>query len=414
MRGVKIVKRGIAGGCLQAFTKLEFGVLTDEPAQCRLDLDFNAEFDDMDFFFGETNLLLEEHAQLMRVPDPFNEQDGEAPVIHNDGTYTLYARCQDANGNSNEDVFAIEYCVQPGPDTTAPFIEGTSIDTNSPVRFDADLVPIEIYVNEPATCKWSWDDKAFSAMENDMTCATETYQINANLDYVCSANLNGIQNRENNDFFFRCVDRFDNEMLSSNSLVLRGTEPLVIESVGPVGTFTGSGQNVVEVVLTAKTAHGANEGSSTCHIASDSSFSDIVAMESTGTFEHSQILQLLGGNYTFFFRCIDAGGNRAEDSTNFNVEIDNVVPLISRVFRDGTNLKVITSEAAKCAYSLTGCNFNLEESGSTAFSYENALERKVHVIPWDVENTYHIKCEDLQGNQPFPDQCQLTVQGSDF
>ena len=47
-RGVKIV-RGTS--CLQAFTPLEFGVTTNEPAQCKLDFNRNSTFNEMKYYF---------------------------------------------------------------------------------------------------------------------------------------------------------------------------------------------------------------------------------------------------------------------------------------------------------------------------------------------------------------------------
>ena len=45
-----------------------------------------------------------------------------------------------------------------------------------------------------------------------------------------------------------------------------------------------------------------------------------VAMFETNSFEHGQPLDLGSGNYEYFFRCIDAGGNAAE--TNVLIHCD--------------------------------------------------------------------------------------------
>jgi len=414
-RGFNILRK--PQGCLAAFTNLEFGITTDEPAQCRVDYEIGENFDEMEYLFGETNLFLEEHTQKLKVPSPFEEGDA-VPEIHNDGTYSLYVRCIDANGNGKDSAaVAFSFCVEPGPDVTQPVVEGTSIESGSPISFDADEVPIEVYVNEPANCRWSKQDKSYDVMENEMTCALESYQVNADLNYVCSDTLSGVENRVSNNFYFRCEDLStapggENQMTTSHLVVLEGSEELVINKVGPEDEFSGS-TSTVEVVLTAETAHGASEGDSTCYISQDSTdLNSFIAMDQTGSFSHNQSLYLPSGDYTYHFRCIDAGGNTAEDSTEFSVVVDTDGPNVARVYRDGSGLKVITSEAAECVYSLSTCNYNFEDG--LPMLLENPIDKDVHFSEWDESKTYHIKCKDLQGNQPVPDQCNIVVQGSEL
>lgn len=416
--GVKIARLGAANGCLQAFTKLQFGVLTDEPAQCRLDYQLTDRYDEMTFLFGETNLYQREHVQQLKVPSPFADQGNESglPEIHTDGTFTLWTRCRDANGNENVDAFAFRFCVEPGPDTTPPIIESTSIESGRPVSFNADAVPIEVYANEPAECRWSREDKAFDVMENEMSCATQTFQINSDLNYVCSGELTGIKNRENNNFYFRCKDFSNapggrNVMTRSFPLTLRGTEELVIESTGPIGEIEG-GTSIITITLEAETSHGADEGDAVCYFSTSQDVTSFIPMFGTGGHLHNQSLDLPGGAYNYFFRCIDAGGNVAEADTSFTISVDTLAPQITRVLKDGVNLKLITDEDAKCAYSLNTCSFNFEEG--LPLSYEDPTKRNVHITGWDSAATYHIKCADLQNNQPFPDSCQIIAEGAEL
>ena len=75
-------------------------------------------------------------------------------------------------------------------------------------------------------------------------------------------------------------------------------------------------------------------------------------------------------------------------------------------------LKVITDEAADCAYSLSTCSFNFEDG--VLMPQENPPESTQHFAEWDKDKTYYIKCRDRQGNQPAPDQCNIVAQGSDL
>ena len=397
--------------CLPAFSNLEFGIKTDEPAQCKIDYDAKTKYSEMEFLFGESNLFLTEHKQKLKVPNAKEEGD-VAPEIGIDGTFKLWVRCIDRNGNGEDSAaVAFSFCVDDGPDTTQPTIEGSSIESGVPVQYNVDSVPIEIYVNEPSECKWSRIDKAYSDMENVMDCGKESYQINADLNYVCSSQLTGIVNRQDNAFYFRCQDRAGNVMVTSYPLLLKGTEELVIRKVGPTGEFTGS-TTVIPVTLEVETAHGADNGKATCSFSNTENGRFIIMDNTRGVYLHNQTLDLSAATYTYFFRCIDAGGNLATANTTFRVITDTSNPLIARVFREGNSLKVITNEQAKCYYSNTNCNYKVEDG--IVMLYEDATKRDVHLAEWRKEVTYYIKCEDYQGNRPRPDACQIIAKASEL
>ncbi|RMD66450.1 hypothetical protein D6817_04090, partial [Candidatus Pacearchaeota archaeon] len=417
-RGFKIMRKGAPAGCLNAFTDLQFGIKTDEPAQCKIDYELKDTFDDMGFYFGETTLYDVEHVQRLKVPQPFKDDGTPAeggPVLHNDGTFTLWVRCRDANGNENVDAVAFSFCVAKGPDTIPPTIEASSIRSGQPVAAGADSVPIEIFTNEPAECRWSRQDKAYDAMENEMTCNNQLFEVNARLNYVCSGELTGIVDREQNNFYFRCKDLHGNVMDKSLALTLRGTEELVLDEVGPNGTIEGA-TSVVTVTLTAKTSHGADDGKAVCMYSTNpDDETSFIPMENTNNFLHSQDLDLTAGTYRYYFLCVDAGGNAARGDTVFTVKVDKKDPLIARVYRDGNELKLITNEPAECVYSTTTCNFNFEEG--LPFVYDtagNGVDKTQHLTEFSTENTYYIKCQDLKGNRPRPEQCQMIVRGADL
>lgn len=422
-KGVRIHPTKGENGCLQPFTQLEFGFNTTEPAQCRVDWNLVPKYDDLAFLFGETNEYAYAHLQKMRVPAPESSEDGSgandgsAPVIGKDGTFTLWVRCRDAMGNFNPGAFAFRFCVNKGPDVNPPVIEGTSIADNAPVQFNADKVGIEVYVDKPSECKWSTTDKTFDLMENSLSCPSQTYQINANRQYVCSGELRGIVNRQDNPFFFRCKsypgkkesDRF--VMSQSKKLTLKGTQELVILSSGPNGTIQGSTESV-PVTLQVATAFGAEEGRATCTFSDIKAEVDRTPMEFTQDIVHNQTLLLSEGAHQYFFRCVDAGGNSVEANTTFTVLIDRQKPLVARVLRDGDNLKVVTTEEASCVYSTTSCTYNFEDG--LPLGYEDATKKDVHVTTWAVDKTFYIKCQDTSGNRPAPNACSAVARGSEL
>lgn len=407
--GSKIVMTNKEGGCLDAFTPLQFGIITNEPAQCKLDYNHTQKFDDMQFYFGGDNYYKYNHTQKMRLPGPGADVD-LAPLLRNDGSFALYTRCRDANGNENVDEYSIAFCVNQGPDTTPPLVEGTSIISGSPVRYKVDQLPIEVYVNEPAECRWSTMSKAFEDMENRMQCPTDTSDFNSDLSYTCIANLTGIKDRDDNTFFFRCKDQPGvseadrNVMVQSHELLLKGSQALTIDSVGPNNTISGS-TSAVSVTLSVQTSNGANEGVAVCSFSNKSApASDFITMFNTNSYLHTQQLSVPTGSYTAHFRCVDAGGNVATTSTSFRVNVDKQAPRVTRVYRDQA-LKVTTDEDAECRYSTTSCNFAIKDG--LRMQYQNVDTKTRHFADWKSGVTYYVRCLDSYGNEPDPATCSV-------
>lgn len=408
--GTKIVTS--TGGCLPAFTPLQFGITNNEPAQCKIDYNHTAKFDDMQYYVGGSNYYAYNHTEIMRLPGPDTGNNSISPLLQNNGQFSLYVRCRDANGNANVDEYAFSFCVDQGPDTTPPVIEGFSIPSGNYVGYNQDNVPIQVYVNEPSECKWSTDSKAYDDMENSLTCATQSYQVNANLQYVCTGNLTGVQNKKDNTFYFRCKDqpnKPDNERnvdVQSTPLVLKGSQPLVILSTSPNSTITGS-TDAVPVNLQLETSAGANgDGTSTCSFSSTGQNDSYITMFQTGGYQHQQTLNLVGGGYTYYFRCIDAGGNAAESSTTFSVSVDKQAPIVTRVYKQDA-LKIVTNENAQCSYSLSSCNFNIDDG--LKMIYSNPDIQNNLFAEWKPSSTYYIRCRDLYGNEPGPNQCSIVA-----
>jgi hypothetical protein len=410
-RGTKIIYENSADGCLQAFTPLRFGVTTNEPAQCKIDFEHKETYDEMQFFFGNTNFYLYNHTQQFSLPSP-DSLNAELPELENDGNYDFFVRCRDKNGNENLDEFAIQLCVDPSPDTTAPVIVATSIPSESYVQFGAENVPLEVYVNEPSECKWSTQSKEYSVMENTMSCATSLTQINARELYTCSTELTGISDREENNFYFRCKDqpskaeedRYVNVV--SYEFILFGSQPLNIISSGPNETTIGNTQTV-PVELKLITDDGAQEGTAICSFSDTGEEGNYVLMFETNSFEHKQILNLPTGNYNYFFRCVDIGGNAVEAEVSFGVIVDTQAPLVTRIYHDQPNsaLKAVTNEDATCVYSLNSCNYVFEEG--LEMVYSNPSVRTSHFAEWQSNQVYYIKCKDNFGNEPGPNSCSI-------
>lgn len=417
--GAKVVRN--PDNCIQAFTPLEFGIQTNEPAQCKIDIYHSngtgqEVFDNMNYYFGD-NFYRYNHTEQLSLPGPgsLNKTTGfDSPEIPVDGIYNFYTRCRDANGNFNVQEFVFQICVDPSPDTTAPVIVDTSIKSGSYVAFGSDSVNVEFYINEPAQCKWDAESKSYADMSNSMECSQEVREINAQQTYVCSTNLTGITDRADNKFYVRCEDQPDkaenerNTNTQSYEYILKGSQPLNIISSGPNETIFGS-TSTVDVNLTIETSNGAEEGKAICYFSSTGNEGSYITMFDTGGYEHSQLLQLTEDDYNYRFRCVDAGGNSDEGNTEFSVEVDSEAPMITRAYRaDG--LKIVTDEDAECSYSLNSCNYAFDEGLRMIYSNQNI--KNVHFAEWQSNLVYYIKCRDFYGNQPSPDQCSMIASAS--
>ncbi len=400
-----VVISQIDGTCVEAFTALEFTLLTNEPSQCKIDYNLTHSFDEMSYYIGGSNLFSYNHTEEMSLPGP-DAINAIAPELQNDGTYTLYARCQDANGNFNQDAFSVRFCVKPGPDTTPPRIEAVNVPSNSPINYEQTSLALEVYVNEPAECKWSKTDTSFDNMETSMVCDTNLWEMNNQNVYTCRTTLTGIQDRKENSYYFKCKDQPNevegNRNVNTQSYLYNivGTQPLNILSIGPNETIKGS-TDTIPVLLVVRTDNGYKNGEAICYYYNDANNNapvnneDYIEFLETGENAHEQRQDLDSGAYTYYYKCVDLGGNTAYDSTSFNVEVDRQAPVVVRAYKSSGELKIITNEKAECAYSNKDCNFDIDEGIQMT-----TLDNEAHNSEWKTTKNYYVRCKDEYDNQP--------------
>jgi hypothetical protein len=251
-----------------------------------------------------------------------------------------------------------------------------------------------------------------------MRCATSPTEINAELNYVCKGNLTGIRSREDNQFYFRCKDQpgEDESVRNPNKqsilYVIKGSRPLDIISTAPNGTISNS-TDIVKVQLKVETSNGAQEnGNATCYLSPTTNANDYVEMFETKSYVHKQILTLGAGNYTYFFQCIDLGGNVANGNTTFAVYVDKDAPILTRAYKDNNALKIVTDENASCIYSTSTCNYQWKDG--KIMQYSKAEVRTNHFAEWKENGIYYIKCKDDFGNQPDESRCDIVVRAVDI
>ncbi len=406
--------------CIKAFFPLEFTFTTrdsstglGEPSQCKVDYNLTKGFEEMQYYIGGDSLFSYNHTEKLSLPGP-SAINAVAPELKNDGEYTLFIRCQDANGNFNQDAYSVSFCVEKGPDTTPPLIVDTNIPSGNPVKFNQTSIELEVYVNEPSECKWSREDRDYKNMENAMKCSTQLWEMNNQQVYTCKTTLTGINDRKENKYYFKCKDQpwaeegDRNENKQSYQYTVIGTQPLNILEIKPNMTIVGA-TDVIPVFLEIKTDNGYRNGEALCYYYNSEDNSppskeeDYVLFLDTRSSVHKQRQDLPQGNYIYYVKCVDLGGNAVYSSTQFSVEVDRKAPMIVRAYKEG-DLKIITDELAECSYSNADCNFEIE-SGIAM----NSHDFKIHTAEWVVNKNFYIRCKDKYDNQPNPNSCSIIV-----
>ncbi len=396
--------------CLPAFQPFIFGVELDKDGYCRIDFERTASFEDMESDFGGRNIFITQHNQPMSFPGVVHlerEIQERALNITIDSEIELYVRCQAATNGKASDEFIFKFCIDKGPDTTSPEIRGFNKIDGTPIAYFEEGEPrevdVQVYVNEPAQCKWSHEDKSYENMENDLTCPDSLIKFNAQLSYTCTGKLIGLENSRENKFFFRCNDTFGNINIQSKTLTLIGTQPLFISSVKPNETTIKSSSDLIKVTFEAETSAGYKQGEATCEYSTTGTSGSYVVFSNTNSHRHSENVWLGPGEHNYFIRCVDLAGNSDRREISFKVETDTYAPIVVRVFHDGSNLKIITHEEAICVYDNKDCLYDFDD-GIKMTSTE-----RTHTTEWNPNKNFYIKCQDQFGNQPPPQSCSITV-----
>lgn len=405
--GFNIERTDGADGCIKAFTPLEFGIKTDEPSQCKIDIARTESYEEMSTFFGGDNTYAYNHTEYLTLPGA-SEFENASFELENGNEMNLYIRCQDGSGNVNSAEYAVQFCVDPSPDTTPPQIKATSIESNSCVPAETDSAIVEFYTDEPAECSWSFEDQDYDSMPNQMSCLSGVTQINALQLYTCRTNLTGIP-RDGTEYFVRCKDQPSapendrNENVQSYEFSLKGSNPLKMKNLRPNETIYGS-VNPAPVELYAETIFGCEDRNAVCYYSNTGNDNSYVQFFDTDNEDgiHTQRLDLFAGEHTYYIKCVDAGGNVEINSTTFDLDIDTDAPVVARVYEEDEYLKFVTVRDAECTYTTNSCDFFFNEGTEMPFANSTS-----HIVDFDPTKTYYVKCRDEFRNEEA--QCSVVV-----
>ncbi|MCS6954772.1 MAG: hypothetical protein NZM44_00230, partial [Candidatus Calescibacterium sp.] len=407
--GFRIIRIEGLNPCIEAFTPIQFGIRTDEPAQCKIDIERKRNFEEMLAFLGDDNSYRYNFTQILHVPRAKDFQNSSIN-LEMGKEMNLFLMCRDAVGNVNEAEYQIRFCVDDAPDQTPPQIRAVSVESGSCVAADRNYSYIEFYTNEPAECRWDFNEKSYDLMNYNMTCSEEVFEINSLLLYTCATNLTGVK-RDGTDYYIRCKDNPGIHLEKSNVMQqpflykLRSSTPLKIKEISPNNKTIYGSISPMPVEIKVETLFGCNDNKATCFYSNTGNPNSFISFFDTNKADgiSTQRLDLTGGKHKYYIKCIDAGGNLAEDEIEFELEIDTTAPTIARVYYQQDYIKIMTLKNSECVYSTESCDYLFEEGTSIPYS-----KTTTHVIPWNTEKTYYIKCRDEFRNEPVG--CSLVVQ----
>jgi hypothetical protein len=434
------VKSNDSSGCLDTYTPITLGINVSKYAYCKVDTKHTDTFEDMFDDFGDSYY---QKTHNMTLSMPSLESLGLTGYDPNrQADYNLYIRCKDKNGNTNDKEFDINFCVKPGADITPPIVT-----SRRPIyqyaAFGATKMNWSVYTNEPSDCRYDSNNVSYKLMTNQMNCNNDLLEQEI-YGWRCNAEFDVPQNdsvyyvkcfdqpwlvpspdgiapakirvdRGQNENGSRIIDEIDvapnrtrNAMTKSYEYIIKVSKsPLNIDSITPAsGSEITSGVEPTSVNIEVKTSGGA-DGNAECTYKSGDQY---VAFFNTLARVHTQVFQTMSaGKKILDVKCTDLAGNVAKGLTTFVVNIDSAAPVVTRVFKQGDVMNLITNENSKCYFitdSSLGCDFNINNASLMSG------DKIVHTTDVSEGRIYYIKCADSYGNKPG--ECTMKVRGVDL
>jgi hypothetical protein len=295
-------------------------------------------------------------------------------------------------------------CINQGVDVTAPIVN--VIGKPEWLMNNATNQNVFIYTNEPADCRWDYNDSSYNLMKNSFYCRNNIEEITM-FGYFCNSTFE--VNKNVNSYYIRCKDQpwlagtSDESERNANqesfSFELKRTEgELKIDSVSPEGEIEKS-TSMSTIDFQVETVGGAPNP--VCYY-SFSGYENMVLFFETYSNIHKQDFNLVSSAYKIYIKCEDSAGYVAKKEIDLDIITDSSSPQITRIWQSGGVLSLITSESADCVYSANSCKFDFDEGNSMGFGL-------VHETNVEKGKTYYIKCKDEFGN--LPSGCSITVVG---
>lgn len=410
---------GNAGnGKVEAWKNLQFGIMTDKPAQCRIDNKHTKSFDEMSTSFAIASETCTSgtcssgssqgtYHKIALSENLGNGTSGDSTLGMVEGENNYYIRCQNFAGQSNAAEFAVKLVLSEGPDLTPPIVNSFTPISGSYLKVGTNSTTMIAYVNEPSECRYSQKvDNRYEEMTGNLTCITSPNMAILG-NWPCYATLKNFETGENK-FYLQCKDQPNiDERVSSTRNINRNSKEytlnlcstgLNITSLEPQNQII-TGKSPIATTLTATTSGCIDGGRATCYYQFNGGSE--IAFLNTNAKMHSQTFDNLpSGDNNITVKCADDAGNTATGNITIKVFIDSQAPNVIRAFDSNNKLTMITDENAECRYiqnSSIGCDFNFYNANYTIME-DNG---RFHYAQWIDNKDYYIKCTDVYNNTNF-------------
>jgi hypothetical protein len=403
----------IEGRFVPPYSAVRIDIGTDEVSSCRFEVgSAGATYDEM--YYNVDDVISLNHSMILSIPGQ-NLGDlelEEHSLISSDGHYEVFVRCMDLAGNWNLVAKLIEFDVMETPDGIPPQLSEFSPVSGSPIEFNTTEKDIEFRINEPAECRWSFDDEDFESMPYSFDCPLNVSSLGVLEGYWCSGTLTNVTETagESTAYYIRCKDQpwlagEDSDYYSRNvntfsrEYSLRASSNFVFAEISPEGPVVIGPDRKLQ--LNVRMQGGGFNGVSHCKwkLSSDNYNYTWKDFNVTNSVSHSEWLYGVNeGSYLLTVSCDDGVGNVIYDNASFSLSVDVVPPIATRVYNDKGNLLVYTNENADCYYQTDrelGCYYNIDNA--TKMTEEGDFK---HTVSMEVGKTYYVKCADIYDNVP--------------
>lgn len=367
-------------------------ISTDQYAYCKYNYYKRnyATFDSEGELFNEGNYHTMNHTLTITIPWIEDER-----VQNNSGdSLRLFIRCIDkCDKYVNTAEYVVEFPIDPSPDTTPPLILNVTPSDPTYLPYGGNMSYIEVALNEEGNCKYDYNQGIQYGLMvggNFTKCSDST-----NGEKFCShgfvTNLVG----NSTTIYIKCQDiEGNNNTEDYPHTFLPSPEALKITDYKPDKEHIRKKPITPEEPLffSVTTAGGAFSGNSECwwKLTGPTVAEDTFLQNQSTTHEYEITSQLNPGEHQIDYACLDSAGNFANLTTKFTIEQDQTPPAVVRVFMEGSNIKVLTNEEARCFYNTTyvpNCNF---EDGTGM----DSMLTTEHLISYQYDQTYYVKCKD--------------------
>ncbi len=370
------------GQPIDPWTTLPIELEFNERAVCKWHTSPTLNFDEMPPLWFGSNSWKMSQAEALQI----------GQLIQGHNTIQIYLRCADVYMNANTAEYTIQFTVTT-TDLTPPIVLGTDRDYHPYFGHSVTELPLSIYVNEMASCRWSKQDQAYELMSGEQ-CETEPIVSG----FECNTNLTGLVPDIPNYFYIRCNDTSGNINQQSYELMLHPTPPLLITSIDPADGSTIKGCEVSGVELEAMTNGGADNGIATCYWSNADIGIEQGMTKFTETNDVVHRTNLSAISQTVYIKCHDSVLNIADNRTSFSVISDIYAPKITRIYKSGGSLFIRTDEDATCSYhysagrKIPGCDF---AANDTLYARLFSTGGTEHSTEWDeTGEPWYVKCYD--------------------